>query len=151
LRTGDTVFIASDHAGFGLKRTLCADLAARGFRMEDMGPQSAESCDYPVFAHALCARVAASDCRGILVCGTGAGMCMAANRHRGIRAALCANEYTARACRAHNNANVLCLGARVTAPPLAAELAEIFLSTAFEGGRHARRVALIEPQSFLGY
>jgi ribose 5-phosphate isomerase B len=142
--TGDTVLIASDHAGFGLKETLRVDLAARGFRLEDMGTQAAESCDYPVFAHALCARVAADDCRGILICGTGIGMCMAANRHRNIRAALCTNEYTARACRAHNNANVLCLGSRVTASPLAAELAEIFLRTAFEGGRHARRVALIE-------
>ncbi|MDR2124941.1 MAG: ribose 5-phosphate isomerase B [Desulfovibrio sp.] len=141
---GDTVFIASDHAGFGLKQALCVDLAARGFRMEDLGPQAAESCDYPVFAHALCARVAADNGRGILICGTGIGMCMAANRHRGIRAALCTNEYAARACRAHNNANVLCLGARVTAPPLAADLAELFLRTAFEGGRHARRVALIE-------
>ncbi|MDR2604765.1 MAG: ribose 5-phosphate isomerase B [Desulfovibrio sp.] len=142
---GDAVFIASDHAGFVLKQTLLADLTARGFLMEDLGPQSAESCDYPVFAHALCSRVAADDGRGILICGTGIGMCMAANRHRGIRAALCTNEYTARACRAHNNANVLCLGARVTAPPLAAELADIFLRTAFEGGRHARRTALIEP------
>jgi ribose 5-phosphate isomerase B len=142
---GDTVFIASDHAGFSLKQTLCAELTARGFRMEDLGPQSAESCDYPAFAHALCVRVTENAGRGILICGTGVGMCMAANRHRGIRAALCADEYTARACRAHNNANVFCLGARVTASPLAAELAEIFLRTAFEGGRHARRVALIEP------
>jgi ribose 5-phosphate isomerase B len=141
---GDTVLIASDHAGFRLKQALCADLAARGFRMEDMGPPSEESCDYPVFAHALCARAAAGDGRGILICGTGVGMCMAANRHRGIRAALCTNEYTARACRAHNNANVLCLGSRITAPPLAAELADIFLRAAFEGGRHARRIALIE-------
>ncbi|MDR1685919.1 MAG: ribose 5-phosphate isomerase B [Desulfovibrio sp.] len=142
--TGDTVFIASDHAGFAMKQALCADLAARGFRMEDLGPQTAESCDYPVFAHALCARVLENAGRGILICGTGIGMCMAANRHRGIRAALCTDEYTARACRAHNNADVLCLGARVVAPALAAELAVIFLSTAFEGGRHARRVALIE-------
>ncbi|MDR1947195.1 MAG: ribose 5-phosphate isomerase B [Desulfovibrio sp.] len=140
----DTVFIASDHAGFALKEYLCAGLSAQGLRMEDLGPESAESCDYPVFAHKLCARVSAEGGRGILICGTGVGMCMAANRHKGIRAALCTDEFTARACRAHNNANILCLAARVTAPPLAGDLADIFLRTEFEGGRHARRVALIE-------
>jgi ribose 5-phosphate isomerase B len=140
----DTVFIASDHAGFSLKEILRADLSARGLRVEDIGPSSAEVCDYPLPAHALCAEVTANGGRGILICGTGIGMCMAANRHRGIRAALCTEDYAARACRAHNDANVLCLGARVTAPHLAAELADIFLRTEFEGGRHARRVALIE-------
>jgi ribose 5-phosphate isomerase B len=140
----DTVFIASDHAGFALKQTLCAALTAQNFRMLDMGPQSAESCDYPVFAHALCAELAKDGGRGILICGTGIGMCMAANRHEGIRAALCTDACTARACRAHNNANVLCMGARVVTPPLAVELADIFLHTAFDGGRHARRIALIE-------
>lgn len=139
-----TVYIASDHAGFTLKEHLRLWLESQGWKVEDMGPLSRDSTDYPPYAHALCENVLATGHKGILVCGSGIGMSMAANRHKGIRAALCTHEFHADACRRHNNANVLCLGERVTAPGLAAILAEIFLGTDFEGGRHQRRVEMIE-------
>lgn len=142
--TAKTIFIGSDHAGFALKSDLTAHLAGLGLRVEDCGAHSGESCDYPVAAHKVCRAVLANDGIGILVCGSGIGMSIAANRRRGIRAALCTHEFHARGCRAHNNANLICLGERVTAPALARELVEIFLKTPFEGGRHERRVQLIE-------
>lgn len=140
-----TLYIGSDHAGFTLKISLAEALQKAGWTVEDMGASSQASCDYPDFAHAVCARVLETGSFGILICGTGIGMSIAANRHKGIRAALCTHEFHARAARAHNDANVLCLGERVTAPGLAAELAEIFLTTKFEGGRHQRRIEKIEP------
>lgn len=138
------VIIGSDHAGFSLKETVKAHLEAKGYTVEDMGPAAAESCDYPVFADKVCERVVAESTLGILICGTGIGMSMAANRNAGIRAALCTNEFHARATRQHNNANVLCLGERVTGPGVAMELAELFLTTEFEGGRHQRRIDLFD-------
>ncbi|MCH5278055.1 MAG: ribose 5-phosphate isomerase B [Desulfovibrionaceae bacterium] len=135
------VYMASDHAGIQLKAFLVKHLGDKGHEVHDLGPDSEISCDYPDSARtltdALLQREAAF---GILICGTGIGMSMAANRVHGIRAALATCEFHARACRAHNNANVLCLGARVTGQGLAADLADIFLSTPFEGGRHLRRV-----------
>ncbi|MDL2291223.1 RpiB/LacA/LacB family sugar-phosphate isomerase, partial [Desulfovibrio sp. OttesenSCG-928-F20] len=104
-----TLFIASDHAGFALKNFLRGHLEGLGYNTEDLGPDSDASTDYPLYAHNLCSRVLQSGCPGILICGSGIGMCMAANRHKGIRAALCTHEFQARSCRAHNNANVLCL------------------------------------------
>lgn len=142
--SGKTLFIASDHAGFSLKTTLAAHVRGMGLTVTDLGAHSEASCDYPVYAHELCARVLASGSPGVLICGTGIGMSITANRHPGIRAALCSHEFHARAARAHNNANILCLGERVTAPGLACVLTEIFLTTPFEGGRHARRVEQIE-------
>lgn len=139
-----TIFIGSDHAGFTLKADLVAHLQGLDLIVKDCGPSSGESCDYPVSAHTVCREVLANEGIGILVCGSGIGMSIAANRHRGIRAALCTHEFHARGCRAHNNANIICLGERVTAPALARELVEIFLKTPFEGGRHERRVELIE-------
>jgi len=140
-----TVFLASDHAGFSLKQFLIEHLRGKGHDVHDLGPADANSCDYPDSAKAVTDRVTqAQDSFGILICGTGIGMSMAANRVHGIRAALATCEFHARACRAHNNANVLCLGERVTGPGLAADLADLFLSTPFEGGRHARRVALFD-------
>jgi ribose 5-phosphate isomerase B len=136
---------ASDHAGFPLKNHLVAWLRARGHEVADLGTHSAESTDYPGFAHELARRVAAGEFeRGLLVCGTGIGMSIAANRHAGVRAARCLSEYDARMARAHNDANVLALGERVTGAGLAEAILETFLATAFEGGRHARRVDRIE-------
>lgn len=136
---------ASDHAGFPLKNHLAAWLRARGHEVLDLGTHSAESADYPDFAHELARRIAAGEFeRGLLVCGTGIGISIAANRHPGVRAARCLSEYDARMARAHNDANVLALGGRVTGAGLAEAILEAFLATPFEGGRHARRVQKIE-------
>ena len=136
---------ASDHAGFPLKNHLVAWLSARGHEVIDLGTHSAESTDYPDFAHEVARRIASGEVeRGLLVCGTGIGMSIAANRHAGVRAARCLTEYDARTARAHNDANVLALGERVTGAGLAEAVLETFLATAFEGGRHARRVQKIE-------
>ena len=140
-----TIFLGSDHAGLDLKAGLAAHFAAAGHTVVDLGPSDAKSVDYPDFAKAVCAKVLATPgSAGILVCGTGIGMSMAANRIPGIRAALCVNEYLARMTRLHNDANILCLGERVIGQGLAASIADVFLDTAFEGGRHQRRVDMIE-------
>ena len=135
------VYIASDHAGFHLKDFLAEYLVGKWHEVHDLGPASDAGCDYPDSARLVTeALLQREDALGILICGTGIGMSMAANRVHGIRAALATCEFHARACRAHNNANILCLGERVTGQGLAADLADIFLSTPFEGGRHLRRV-----------
>ena len=135
------VYIASDHAGFHLKDFLAEYLVGKGHEVHDLGPASDAGCDYPDSARLVTeALLQREDALGILICGTGIGMSMAANRVHGIRAALATCEFHARACRAHNNANILCLGERGTGQGLAADLADIFLSTPFEGGRHLRRV-----------
>ena len=140
-----TVFLGSDHAGLELKAMVAAHLAAAGHTVVDLGPSEAKSVDYPDFAKAVCAKVLATpEAAGILICGTGIGMSMAANRIPGIRAALCCNEYLARMTRLHNDANVLCLGERVIGQGLAASIVDVFMDTAFEGGRHQRRVDMIE-------
>lgn len=140
-----TVIIGSDHAGFSLKQIIVERLAAEGRTVIDLGPSATESCDYPHFAKLVCDRVLAdNDALGILICGTGIGMSMAANRISGIRAALCTCEFHARATRQHNNANVLCLGERVTGPGVALDLTRLFLDTEFEGGRHQRRIDLFD-------
>lgn len=138
------IFIGSDHAGFDLKTGVCDYLVTQGFKVTDLGTHSKDSCDYPESARNVCEAVLENNGTGILICGTGIGMSIAANRFKGIRAALCTHEFHARATRQHNNANVLCMGERVTAPGLAVELVRIFLETPFEGGRHERRVSLIE-------
>jgi ribose 5-phosphate isomerase B len=140
-----TVIIGSDHAGVDLKAALYAHMAAAGHTIVDLGPNDKTSVDYPDFAKAVCRKVLDTDgAAGILICGTGIGMSIAANRIPGIRAALCLNEYLARMTRLHNDANVLCLGERVVGQGLAASIVDVFLGTAFEGGRHQRRVDLIE-------
>jgi ribose 5-phosphate isomerase B len=137
----DRVVAASDHAGLTLRAEAVKAARARGFEVEDLGPHAAESVDYPDFAAAVARAVAGGQARlGILVCGTGIGMSIAANKVPGVRAALCRTEYEARMARAHNDANVLCLGERVTGGGLGAAIVEAFLATPFEGGRHARRV-----------
>lgn len=146
-----TVFIASDHAGLALKEALAAHLRGQGHEVNDLGPPAVanpSSVDYPIFAHKAAVMVRDTPGSfGVLICGSGVGMSMAANRIKGVRAALCTNEYLARMSRAHNDANVLCLGERVVGHGLALAIADAFLSGVFEGGRHARRVALIEPQT----
>lgn len=142
------IFVGSDHAGLALKTLLATYLADR-FSICDAGTHSADSCDYPVIADALCSQVRQSAGLGILVCGSGIGMSMAANRHPGIRAALCTNEYMARMSRLHNNANVLCLGERIIGVDLARAIVDAFVQTSFEGGRHEHRVGLIDAQPSL--
>ena len=137
------VFVGSDHAGFALKQSIVDSLRNAGHDVEDLGPESAVSCDYPHYAQKVCDRVLAEEALGILICGTGIGMSMAANRIPGIRAALCTCEFHARATRQHNNANVLCLGARIIGVELAQAIVEAFLGASFEGGRHQRRIDMI--------
>ena len=135
-----SIHMSCDHAGIELKETLRAHLEKMGYTVTDHGTYSKESCDYPVFAHALCNAVEAEDVSGILICGTGIGMSIAANRHKGIRAALCTNEFCAEMTRRHNNANILCMGGKVIDKETAVKLVDIFLHTEFEGGRHQRRI-----------
>ena len=136
-----TIAIASDHAGFELKEKLKPDIAELGFTVEDLGTKNTQSVDYPDYAHALADWIGAHDGeKGILICGSGIGMSIAANRHRHIRAALCHDDTEARLARQHNNANVLCLGARTTGSEEAKDTLKAFLTTEFEGGRHAKRV-----------
>jgi ribose 5-phosphate isomerase B len=137
----DRLVAASDHAGLALRAVAVEAARARGLEVEDLGPFTAERVDYPDFAARVGEAVAAGRARfGLLVCGTGIGMSIAANKLPGIRAAVCRSEYEARMARAHNDANVLCLGERVTGSGLGASIVETFLATPFEGGRHARRV-----------
>ncbi len=137
-----SVHIASDHAGLALKNLVKEHLEAKGYCIHDHGTNTADSCDYPVFAQKLCQELLkdAGEAKGILICGTGVGMSIMANRYEGIRAALCGSEFQVRATREHNDANVLCLGERVTGPGLALSMVDIFMETAFEGGRHQRRI-----------
>ena len=136
--------IGSDHGGFELKKAVMKHLAERGVEYRDYGTFSAESCDYPDFGEAVGRAVASGECeRGIVICGTGIGISIAANKVRGVRCALCGDCYSAQMCREHNDANVLALGARVLGEGLALKIVDTYLDTAFAGGRHARRVAKI--------
>ncbi|MBR4626712.1 MAG: ribose 5-phosphate isomerase B [Ruminococcus sp.] len=137
------IAIGCDHAGVELKKAVIAALEEKGFKLMDMGTDG-EPCDYPDMAEKVCREVTSGNCeKGILICGTGIGMSMAANKIKGIRAALCSDSFSTKFTRLHNDANVMCMGARTLGPGLACELAEIFLTTGFEGGRHQRRVDLI--------
>jgi ribose 5-phosphate isomerase B len=138
--------IGSDHAGLELKRVLLAELEKRGLAVVDFGTHSADSCDYPDFAHALGAALSRGEIeRGLLVCGTGVGMSIAANRNPAVRAVVCSEPFSARMARAHNDANVLCVGARVIGAGTAIDILDAFLGGSFEGGRHAPRVAKLTP------
>lgn len=135
------IVMGSDHAGYNLKLKVKAHLEARGFEVMDVGTHTTDSCNYTIYADALCKAIAAGEADlGILVCGTGVGMSMAANKHKGIRAACCENTFSARMTRMHNDANVLCIGERVMGYGLACDMADLFVDTPFEGGRHQARV-----------
>jgi ribose 5-phosphate isomerase B len=138
--------VGADHAGLELKRLLAAELQKRGLSVVDFGTHSSESCDYPDFAQALGSALARGEIeRGLLVCGTGVGMSIAANRNPAVRAVVCSEPLSARMARSHNDANVLCLGARVIGEGTALDVLSAFLGASFEGGRHARRVAKLTP------
>lgn len=142
------ILFASDHAGFELKELLAERARESGHEVLDLGPVSEDPVDYPDFAHDLARRIAAGDGeRGVLVCGTGIGMSMVANRHPGVRAALCHDAFTAEMGRRHNNANVLCMGGRTTGPGVAIQMLDIFLTTPFDGGRHGRRVEKVDRET----
>lgn len=138
------IAIGSDHAGYPLKEQIKQHLDDLGVAYEDFGTMGGEPIDYPIIAKKVAQAVAGGDCeKGILICGTGVGMSLCANKIRGIRAACCSDSYSVRYTRLHNDANILCIGARVLGYGLADELVDLFLTTEFEGGRHAQRVAMI--------
>ncbi|KAB2962629.1 MAG: ribose 5-phosphate isomerase B [Thermoanaerobaculia bacterium] len=142
------IAVAADHAGFELKRHLVACLAAAGHTVDDLGTDTPASTDYPDWAARVSEAVREGRAeRGLLVCGTGVGMAMAANRRRGVRAVATSDLFTARLAREHNDANVLALGARIVAPALAEEIVTVFLATPFAGGRHQRRVGKLDDRT----
>ena len=134
------IYIASDHAAFNEKNILVEHLKREQHEVIDLGTHSADSTNYPEWAKKLVLHVRTENVPGILLCGSGIGVCMTANRYKGIRAALCRDEEDARMTRMHNDANVLCLSGRRTSPALIMKIADVFLSTPFEGGRHQVRI-----------
>jgi ribose 5-phosphate isomerase B len=140
----EKIIIGCDHGGFELKNEIIAHLTKKGIEVTDVGTYSTDSCNYPDYARAVCKRIQSGEFElGILVCGTGIGISMAANKHNGIRAACCSDTFSARMTRMHNDANVLCMGGRVVGPGLACDMVDLFIETKFEGGRHKARVDLI--------
>lgn len=139
------IAIGSDHAGLDVKNLLRDYLIEQGYEVKDVGTYTHDSCDYPVFAHKVCDCITSGECdKGILVCGTGIGMSMAANKKKGIRAAVCNDGFSTEFTRRHNDANVLCLGARVIGLERAKRLCEIFINTGFDGAQHQRRIEMYE-------
>jgi len=140
------IALGSDHGGYGLKQEVIKHLKERGLEYKDYGCYSEESCDYPVYGRAVAEAVASGECeRGIIICGTGIGISITANKVPGIRAALCHDCFSAEATRQHNDANVLAMGARVIGPGLALKIVDIFLDTPFSNDeRHVRRIGMIE-------
>jgi ribose 5-phosphate isomerase B len=144
MSTQTRIVLSSYHAAIELRQAVAKHIAAQGYEAVDIGPTSPESTHYPQHGAAAAQRVASGDCAlGIVLCGTGQGIMMAANKVPGIRCGVCADTFSARMIRAHNNANMLSLGARVIGEGLALEIVDAFLGTAFEGGRHATRVDMI--------
>lgn len=139
------IFIANDHAGFELKSKLCAFFDSANLNYEDLGAHDTQSCDYADFAHKL-ATCIDENSFGVLICGSGIGMSIAANKNLGIRCALCSEALSAKLARAHNDANVLALGGRLIGAQMAVDIVETFIKTSFEGGRHRARIAKIEEQ-----
>ncbi|WP_298035866.1 ribose 5-phosphate isomerase B [uncultured Campylobacter sp.] len=142
----DKVFLASDHAGFELKNELKEAIKGLGYEVVDLGTNDKNSVDYPDYAHLLASKLE-PNFYGVLVCGTGIGISIAANRHENVRCALCHDEFTARLAREHNDANVIAFGARVIGAGVAISAVEAFLKTEFAGGRHERRVEKIELEA----
>ena len=140
------IAIGSDHGGFELKQEIMAHLEKRGLAYKDFGTYTPDSCDYPVYGRAVAKAVASGECdRGIIICGTGIGISITANKIPGIRAALCTDCFCAEATRLHNDANILALGGRVVGPGLALKIVDTFLDTPFSGDeRHKRRISMIE-------
>lgn len=139
------IALGCDHGGYALMQSVKAHLDELGLEYKDFGTYSTDSCDYPVYAKAAANAVASGECeKGILICGTGIGISIAANKVKGIRAALCSDCFSAEMTRRHNDANMLAMGARVLGEGLALKIVDIFLNTPFDGGRHARRVDMIE-------
>ena len=140
------IAIGSDHGGFALKKALMEHLDKRGLAYKDYGTYSEASCDYPQYAKAVANAIVSGECeRGILICGTGIGVSITANKIPGIRAALCSDCFSAEATRQHNDANILCMGARVVGEGLALKIADTFLDTPFSNDeRHKRRISMIE-------
>lgn len=139
------IAIGSDHGGYEYKEQIVSHLKEKGYECVDVGTYSTDSCDYPVIARAVTTKITTGEAdRGILICGTGIGMSIVANKVKGIRAALCGDTFSARASRAHNNSNVLCLGERVIGINLAMDIVDIWLESKFKGGRHQRRVDMME-------
>ncbi len=135
------ISIGSDHGGYALKQELIAYLQEKGHEVEDFGCHDTSSCDYPDFGEAAARAVASGACeRGIVICTTGIGISISANKVKGIRCALCSEPYSAEMTRRHNDANVLAMGAGMIAPMMAKRIVDVFLSTEFEGGRHQRRI-----------
>lgn len=139
------IVLSSDHAAINLRQAVARHVEAEGWEVVDIGPTTPESTHYPKHGEAAARRVASGDCRfGIVLCGTGQGIMMAANKVKGIRCGVCGDEFSARMIRQHNDANMLSIGARVTGEDLALSIVDAFLAAAFEGGRHATRVEMIE-------
>ena len=139
------IAMGCDHGGYALKEDIKNLLTGKGYEVVDCGTYSTDSCDYPVFGEAAARKVASGECEyGIVICTTGIGISIAANKVRGIRCAHCTDTLSAEMTRRHNNANMLAIGAGITGKNLAERMVEVFLSTGFEGGRHARRVALLD-------
>ena len=139
------IAIASDHGGFELKEKIYNYLLNKGYDISNFGTDTAESCDYPIYAKKVCNAILNDNFeRGILICGTGIGMSITANRFKGIRAACLSDKYSAEMTRKHNNSNVLCFGARVIDENLAREIVDIWLNTEYEAGRHQKRVEMID-------
>ena len=139
------IVIGCDHAGFAIKNAVKEHITAKGYEVVDVGTYSADSCHYPVYAHAACEKILSGECQlGILICGTGIGMSMAANKHDGIRAACCSDTFSARLTREHNDANLLCFGERVVGAGLALDLCDAFLGAEYlNNGNHVTRVAML--------
>ena len=135
------IAVCCDHGGLSLKQEVLRHLEEKGLEYKDFGTNSPESCDYPDIVKPLCQAIQRGECdKGVIICGTGIGICMAANKMKGIRAALCHDSFSAEFTRRHNDSNIIAFGARVIGPGLALQLLDIFLNTPFEGGRHAVRV-----------
>ena len=143
------VFIGSDHGGFDMKEAVKLFLKEKGVEFEDIGTHSSDSCDYPDVAKKLALSVAKNGEKGILICGSGIGMSIAANKVDGIRCALCHDAYTAEYSRRHNDANIIAFGGRTTGVEIAKQMIDIFLDTEFEGGRHKRRIDKIKEMEEL--
>ena len=137
------IIIGSDHGGYNLKQAVIEHLNKKGLDVLDLGCYSLDSCDYPVIARAVAEKVLEESSKGILICGTGVGVSIAANRYDGIRASHCTDTFTARMTRMHNDSNILCLGERITGVGLALDIVDTWLNTSFEGGRHQKRIDMI--------